>query len=566
MDTPRPEHTFPEGLLESDEKFRALVEHAVVGIYIIQNGYFTYVNARFADIFGYSRNELIGRSHLELTHPEDRTLAAHNVKKRLSGEKDGIEYTFRGITKNDKIRYIHVYGSVFLYEGERAIIGTLIDETEMVETRKELEKLANYDSMTGLFNRRVFQLEFEHSIALGKQREHRVALIFFDLDNFKRINDSLGHRIGDDILYLVGQKIKDTLHTADLFARIGGDEFAIVVEDFSSVDEISQLVRKIQKKMGENLTVHDMTLRLGLSFGIALFPEHGTDTETLQKAADIALYEAKKMGKNRYAFFAKSSNELLTKLRLETELSEALHTETLQMYLQPQFDTHSDTLCGAEALVRWEHPEYGLLYPDTFLPLAEESGQLYQIDLFMLKQALTALHDWHLSGKKPVQLSVNVSNALFHHHEFLPHIRELKETYGECFCHIELELTEDLLLENESYANHILYALKIMGFKLSIDDFGTGYSSLSYLKKLQVDKIKIDRSFISELTHDSQDHIIVDAIILMGHALGLRVLAEGVETGTQLEILKTMQCDHVQGYYFSPAVPLKDFAARWIGT
>jgi len=236
------------------------------------------------------------------------------------------------------------------------------------------------------------------------------------------------------------------------------------------------------------------------------------------------------------------------------------------MYLQPQFDTHSDTLCGAEALVRWEHPEYGLLYPDTFLPLAEESGQLYQIDLFMLKQALTALHDWHLSGKKPVQLSVNVSNALFHHHEFLPHIRELKETYGECFCHIELELTEDLLLENESYANHILYALKIMGFKLSIDDFGTGYSSLSYLKKLQVDKIKIDRSFISELTHDSQDHIIVDAIILMGHALGLRVLAEGVETGTQLEILKTMQCDHVQGYYFSPAVPLKDFAARWIGT
>ena len=564
MDTLKPEHIFPEGLLESDEKFRALVEHAVVGIYIIQDGYFTYVNTRFADIFGYTREELIGKTHLELTYPEDRILAAQNVKKRLAGEKESIEYTFRGITKSGQLKYIHVYGSVFFYEGERAIIGTLIDETEMVEARKELEKLANYDSMTGLFNRRIFQLEFEHAIALGKQREHRVALILFDLDNFKRINDSLGHKTGDDILYLVGQKIKNTLRASELFGRIGGDEFGIVIEDFSTLDEILQVVKNIQKKMGENLTVNTMTLRLGLSFGIALFPEHGTDPETLQKAADIALYEAKKTGKNRYVFFAKNSDELLTKLRLETELSEALGTEALQMYLQPQFDAHSNVLCGAEALIRWEHPTHGLLYPDLFLSLAEESGQLYQLDLFMLKEALNVLHKWYLTGKNPIQLSVNISNALFHHHEFLPYVRKLKKNYGEYFCDIELELTEDLLLENESYANHILHALKIMGFKLSIDDFGTGYSSLSYLKNLQVDKIKIDRSFISELTLDSQDHIIVDAIIVMGHALGLTVLAEGVETKTQLAILEAMQCDQIQGHYFSPALSLQDFEARWI--
>lgn len=551
-------------IVEHDIKFKALVEHSVVGIYIIRDGKFTYVNKRFAEIFGYSREEIIGMKNTELTYPEDRNIAEKNVKKRLEGKKESIEYSFRGLTKDGNVIHLHVYGSVYEEDGDRAIIGTLIDETEMVYARAKLEQLANYDSLTGLFNRRVFKQEYDRIIELAKIHNHRVGLILFDIDNFKRINDSLGHDAGDVILYKISKRIKNILRPSELFARIGGDEFAIVVEDFKDLSEVVFLIKKIQENMEENVTYENLNLRVSISLGIALYPEHGDESDNILKAADMALIESKKIGKNRYAFYNKNSKELVSNLELEAEISFALKSRDLEMYLQPQIDIKSGEIRGAEALIRWNHPVRGILYPSDFLSLAGESGQLYKIDIYMIENALSKLSSWRRFRNGNFRVSVNISNALFHHQGFLTQMRILYRKYGNFFESLELELTEEILLEDIGYANGIIEDLHKMGLKLSIDDFGTGYSSLSHLKKLNVNSLKIDRSFIKDIVDDMQDRIIVEAITVMGHALGLKVVAEGVENMEQLEILKNLDCDTVQGYYYSKALKVKDFEQIWL--
>ncbi len=551
-------------IVERDIKFKVLVEHSVVGIYIIRDGSFTYVNDRLAEIFGYSKEEIIGMKNTELTYPEDRDIAAKNVKKRLEGKKDSIEYSFRGLTKDGNIKHLHVYGSVYEEGGERAIIGTLIDETEMVNARKKLEELANYDSLTGLFNRRVFKQEFDRAIELAKIHNHRVALILLDIDNFKRINDSLGHDAGDEILHKISKRIKKILRLSELFARIGGDEFAIVVEDFKDLSEVVFLIKKIQEKMEENITYENLNLRVAISLGVALYPEHGDESNHILKAADMALIESKKIGKNRYAFYNKNSKELVSNLELEAEISSALKGGDLGMYLQAQIDINSGKVRGAEALIRWNHPVRGIIYPSDFLSLAGESGQLYKIDIYMIEKALERVNRWRRLGHDNLRLSVNISNALFHHQDFLTQMRILYRKYGNYFELLEFELTEEILMEDIGYANGIIEDLHKMGLRLSIDDFGTGYSSLGHLKKLNVNSLKIDRSFIKDIVDDKQDKIIVEAITVMGHALGLEVVAEGVENREQLEILKNIGCDAVQGYYYGEALKAEDFEQTWL--
>lgn len=565
METITPLGSFADGLLDSDEKFRALVEHAVVGIYIIRNSRFSYVNQRLAEIFGYDREELIGKSNLDLTAQEDRQKAAENVRKRIEGYADSVEYTFRGLTRNGEIRYIHAYGSIFHYQGERAIIGTLIDETETMHAKQTLERLANYDSLTDLFNRRIFEEEFSRAIELGKQRGHRVAMLLMDIDNFKRINDSLGHKSGDMILQQIARRLHDACRKSELIARIGGDEFALVIEDFRELDEIGSLIQRLQEQMAGNFTAGELSLHLSMSIGVALFPEHGENVEQLQKAADIALYEAKKGGKDRYAFFEANTEKMLDNIRMEDQLSQALERDQLTLYFQPQIDLKKQKICCAEALIRWIHPERGIILPGEFLTLAAESGLLYRLDLFVLRQVFEYLGKWKdRESRRHITVAMNISNALFHHQQFLHEVRSLVSQYSELVCQVELELTEEIIMGNEHYADHLIRALRLMGFRFSIDDFGTGHSSLSHLKKLDVQKIKIDRSFIHGIVESENDRIIVEAIIVMGHALGLITLAEGVEDEKQAEILQQMGCQSAQGFYFAKPMPAEQFEREWL--
>ena len=558
------QRSIADGLLDSEEKFRALVEHAVVGIYIIQNGRFTYVNERLADIFGYRQEELIGKSNLDLTYPGDRELTKENVRKRIEGYEDSIEYCFHGITKHGDIKYIRVYGTAFLYHGERAIIGTLIDETETVLAKQQLEKLANYDTLTGLYNRRVFMNEFNRAIALGNRRSHKVALILFDIDNFKRINDSLGHNTGDRLLDAVSKRVANILRKTDLFARIGGDEFAIIVEDYMTIEEIGILISRLQNVMQESFEMETVSLHISISLGIALFPEHGRDIETLQKAADIALYEAKKNGKNRFAFFASNNDMMLENIQMENELYRAIEKDELEPYLQAQIDLKSRKICAVEALIRWNHPQKGLIPPGRFLPLARELGILYKIDFFVIKSVFELLEKWQTRCSFCPTVSVNVSSALFHHQQFLPMMKSMHRRYDGLCELVELELTEDILIENERHAFLLIKSLKQFGFKLSIDDFGTGYSSLNHLKLLEVDRLKIDQTFIREIVEKQNDKAIVESIIVMGHTLGLEIVAEGVETESQAHILESMDCDVIQGFYFAKPLPVEEFEKKWL--
>jgi diguanylate cyclase (GGDEF)-like protein/PAS domain S-box-containing protein len=551
-------------LLDSDGKFRALVEHSVVGIYIIREGRFSYVNKKLADIFEYPMDELIGMSTLDLIMESDREKSAKNIQKRIEGYSDSIEYTFRGVTKTKEIRYIRVYGSVFEYQGERAIIGTLIDETESQRTRHELKYLANHDSLTALYNRNYFDETFKHSLDLAKRNGTKLALILFDIDNFKRINDSMGHAVGDQILIHIAKRIKNVLRKSDTFSRIGGDEFSILVENHRSKKNLITLLKKIQAQFQKSIVLQNIPLHISLSIGVALYPENGEDTTSIQKAADIAMYESKNQGKNRYLFFSQNTQESMEKIKLEDELYKALQHKEFETYLQPQISLDDNNIIGAEALIRWSHPTQGIIPPDLFLTLASEIGLLSELDLFMIENVFKLLHTYNKEADLNLTISVNISDSLFGHQRFITKMSHFKEHYGSLCDSIQLELTENILMHDTAYATTVISKLKQMGYKLSIDDFGTGYSSLSHLKMLQIDELKIDKSFIDHIVTDTTDQAITKAIIEMSKTLELTTVAEGIETTQQLDIITTLGCDIVQGYYFSKPLTIKDFNKKYL--
>ena len=556
---------FSDGILEGDEKFRALVEHSVVGIYIIVDGKFIYINKRLSDMFGYERSQLIGKNNLYLAHEDEKDAVSKIIEKNLKEERENIEYSFKGVTKSGEIRYIHVFGSSFLYEGKRAVIGTLIDETERVLAKRELERLARYDTLTGLYNRYVFMEEFHRAIELAKYRKHRVALFLMDIDNFKRINDSLGHGEGDEVLKEVSRRIRRVIESeGGLFARIGGDEFAIIIENFDTIDEIGTIARKLKAVMKKTIKIDDYQLRITLSIGISLFPEHGSDIKHLQKAADIALYQTKKEGKNDFAFYAHDNGALIEKIALENYLYKAIERDEFELYLQPQISTKSSLAKGMQALVRWRHPQRGILFPGEFLELASETGLLYRLDIVVLEKVLKLLSRWEKRGYRLPIVSINISNALFHHSYFLKMMKRNRKIYGDLCKYVELELTESIIMQSTKDSASLVKELAMLGYSISIDDFGTGYSSLSHLKSLNVNKLKIDRTFVHDIATHKNGQVIVKAIIAMGKTLGLEIVAEGVETEEELKILQGFGCDCIQGFYYTKPVTSREIEEKWL--
>jgi len=548
----------------TNDKYKIIVENALVGIFIICENKFTYVNETLSKISGYSEEELLGMNPLDFIHKDDVQRVSENIQKRLQNSEELKDYSFKGITKDNKIKYIRVLGTTVNIENKESIIGTFIDETDKTVTNNELEYLVNYDSLTGLFNRYYFNLQSQHIMRQSQRYGNKLALLLFDIDNFKRINDSLGHKAGDEVLIQTAKLIQGVLRDSDSFYRIGGDEFVIIMENFNSASEVEILARRIQQALKTSIEVEELSFHISLSIGISLYPEHGDSIESLQKSADIAMYKAKKDGKNCFNIFSQESSNSSKVLKLENELYEGLERGELEIYLQAQVELDEDKMVGAEALVRWNHPTRGVIAPALFLPLAQEMGLLYKLDLIMIEKAYKLLEKYDRLGVLNFTISVNISNALFHHQRFFSIMQKFQQRYSYLCNHMKLELTEDILMVDGGRAIKMIKSLRLIGYKLAIDDFGTGYSSFSHLKMMPIDELKIDRTFIKDITKDKKDRAIVESIVNLGHTLELSVVAEGAEDKEQVALLKEMKCDVIQGYYYSKPLSTEEFEKNYI--
>ena len=432
------------------------------------------------------------------------------------------------------------------------ILGAAIERRQAEE---QLATMAQFDTVTGLPNRNLFRDRLSRALIGARRNERLLALMYLDLDNFKAINDTLGHEMGDRLLKAVAVRLETCLRENDTIARLGGDEFTVILEDIAHIEQIDTVIQKILNAFRQPMELDGQEVFVSTSIGISVFPHAGSDVESLLKCADIAMYRAKGAGRNTFQFFdASMSAETSERVALEASLRRALGRQELQLYYQPIVDLRSGAMVGVEALLRWQHPELGLVLPDRFIEIAEQTGLIVPIGDWVLRTACEQCIAWQKNGLRPLYVAVNLSARQFRTSDLLDVIaRVLRET-GLNPVRLQLELTEGLLMENPVASNEVLERLKVMGVRVSVDDFGTGYSSLSYLKHFPLDILKIDQSFVRDITTDADDAAIVQAIVALARSLNLKITAEGVETVAQLEFLRGRACDSLQGYLFSPPV------------
>ncbi|MCO6055700.1 bifunctional diguanylate cyclase/phosphodiesterase [Pseudomonas sp. MOB-449] len=434
-------------------------------------------------------------------------------------------------------------------------ISNLLHELEQVKTK--LQNAAHFDALTNLPNRRAFNEFFAEKLNTHAQFKQSLAVMFLDVDHFKRVNDSLGHDAGDELLKVVAERVRSVLRREDVIARLGGDEFCVLA-GLSNLTEAKALSQRIMQRMKEPITLAGRTVTMTTSIGISLFPDDGETCEELLKHADLALYQAKNSGRNNLHFFSRHlKNKAIFELQLEEELHLALaRDEGLLLHYQPILDLHSGAVTKLEALVRWQHPQLGMLPPDRFIGVAEANGFIADLDAWVLHRACRDLASLAAQGFNELRVSVNCSALNLSRDELVDEVQRVLKDTGIRPQRLELEVTENALMSNVNQALHLLERIRNLGVTISIDDFGTGYSSLAYLKRLPLDTLKIDRSFVMDIPGSHADMEIVQAIIGMAHTLHLQVVAEGVETREQLDFLRAHGCDYIQGYLLSRPQPL----------
>jgi len=438
-------------------------------------------------------------------------------------------------------------------------VGVFTDYTDRKDTENQLKFLADHDSLTGLLNRSSLMNLLTLRIAQASQDGRQLCLLFIDLDRFKQVNDTLGHDIGDRLLITMAQRMRHFLRHDDVAARLGGDEFVVLLDNVTSPSIVGDIAWRLIAGIAAPVTLDNQEMFVTASIGIACYPSDGEDAATLLKNADIAMYRAKERGRNLFQFFSKEMNsQALEKLHLENSLHRALERNEFELYYQPQICIESERVIGAEALLRWRHPVQGLIAPDTFIPLAEQSGMIVSIGNWVLETACLQARAWLDAGYHFERVSVNLSARQFSCEELVETIETALVVSGLPPAHLELEITESAIVYNPQEAILLLHKLRDMGITLSIDDFGTGYSSLATLKQFPVQCLKIDRSFISGTPHNSDDIAITEAIIAIAQKMKLKVVAEGVETPAQLDYLRQAGCRLVQGYLFSKPLPASE--------
>jgi diguanylate cyclase (GGDEF)-like protein/PAS domain S-box-containing protein len=461
-----------------------------------------------------------------------------------------------------------VFNSVRNQDGEIShVIATSFDISERKANEQRITHLAQHDVLTDLPNRALCNERLNMALQLADRNQRRVAVLFIDLDRFKNINDSLGHHIGDGLLRSVSHRLLETVRAGDTVSRMGGDEFVVILNGVADVEEISQIVdRRLIPLIRQPHDIEGAELHVSCSIGIAVFPEDGRDIDTLMRNADAAMYQAKSQGRNSAQFFTiEMDRRLRERMQIENDLRVAIERNQLRVYYQPRIDCRSGKLLGAEALIRWQHPEQGLLTPVHFISVTEECGLIIPLGTWVLVQACRQQAQWRASTLGDITLSVNFSAPQLRDPDLLNTLRQAMTDNNIKPAMIELELTESLLMEDVSSTIDLLQAIKSLGVSLSVDDFGTGYSSLNYLHRFPIDKLKIDQSFIRDMLDDPNDLAITKAIIGLGHTLGLRVVAEGVEHFEEMRVLYAAGCDELQGYLFGKAMPAEEFE-HWKNT
>jgi diguanylate cyclase (GGDEF)-like protein/PAS domain S-box-containing protein len=538
-----------------EPEFRQLVEHLPLGTYLIQDGRYRYANPKLADILGYAQPELVGADVATLVVDGDRANVLGRIREGLAGAASG-PYTFQAIRKDGELIDVEVHETGTEIDGRAALIGSLLDVTDRKRAEAQVSERAFVDSLTRLPNRVRFMERLETELAQSRRYDRKLAVVHLDLDAFKFVNDNWGHNVGDKLLQSLALRLTRGVREVDTIARIGADEFLVLVPDLRQGEDLSRFAQKLLSLTSRPVDIDERTLQVTASVGVATYPDDGQDAESLLRNADAAMYRAKDLGGNNFELCTPELTAMaVERLELQSGLRQALDRDELLLHYQPLVSISTGRMVGLEALVRWQHPVKGFLPPVTFIPVAEESGLILPLGEWVLRAATSQLKVWHSTGLD-LRISVNFSAKQFRERSLVHTVEDALSSAGLEPRHLEVEITESIAMEGAEIVNANLNLLRSMGVGIAIDDFGTGYSSMSYLKSFPITSLKIDRSFVTDLAENAADAGIVRAIVEMAHGSRLGVIAEGVETQDQFQLLQKYGCDEMQGYWVSRPLPI----------
>ncbi|EUJ09239.1 PAS domain S-box/diguanylate cyclase (GGDEF) domain-containing protein [Methylophilaceae bacterium 11] len=551
-------------LKKAESRYRSIFENAIEGIFqSTLDGQYLVANPALAAIYGYESSAALISALNNIQHqlyvlPTRRDEfvkeittkgKVHNFQSQIYRKDKSIIW----ISENARLVYDKDNQPIY-YEG------TVEDITELKNHAVEIEYQATHDNLTGLPNRYILNDRLQQSINFASRYNTKLAIVFVDLDQFKLINDSMGHSVGDQLLVSVSKRISNNVRDIDTVVRLGGDEFVILIPNVQTRQDIELSLGRLLNHMSAPLNINDFNFSITCSMGISVYPDDGKDPDTLLKNADSAMFKAKHTGRNNFQFFTPELNEKLTdRFNLEYKLRRAIEHKEFVLHYQPKFNLSTGQISGAEALIRWQPSDYETIYPLTFIQVAEETGLIVKIGQWVLNTACKKAKQLQQVTGKAIPIAINVSPKQFRQPNFVEIVQDaliLSDLKPEL---LELEITENIMIEDTPKFIETLQQLKAIGVKLSLDDFGTGYSSLSYLKDFPIDQLKVDRAFVHAIEEDANNMAILKAIIILGQSLGLRVVAEGVETEFQFDFVKSVGCDEVQGYYFSKPLPEAHF-------
>jgi diguanylate cyclase (GGDEF)-like protein/PAS domain S-box-containing protein len=544
-----------------EQRFRALVEKSWSGVALLdQSLAFAYAGSSTERLLGYGERDLLGASFLGFIHPRERTGARQLFADLLASPYAEVQGELRFLHKNGTWVWIEGFAQNLLHDPSiGAIVLNYRDITQRKATERQLEYQAYYDALTGLPNRLLFRDRVSTALAQAQRNRRALAVMYLDVDHFKLVNDGLGHSIGDRLLAQVGERLQSSVRASDTISRLGGDEFTLLFNDVASSDAVATVARKILQSLARPFKVDGHELFVTASIGISLYPNDGADVETLLKSADSAMYRAKELGRNQVQLFTASMNErYVRRLALEQSLHHALERRELELHYQPVYERARRRAVSVEALIRWNHPTRGLVPPADFIPLAEETGLIVPIGEWVLREVCAQLRRWHDAGLTALKAAINISAPQLQQPSFTRVVAEALARHSLPAPALQIEITESVAVQNIDAIMQVLHELKTLGVGIAIDDFGTGQSSLVYLKRFPIDTVKIDQTFVRDVTTDDSAAAIVSYVISLAHTLRFEVVAEGVETEEQYQFLRLNACDRLQGFLFSPAVPARE--------